>query len=225
MKKEILIVATSVIPAAQIKCVYTYRQRNPGYIPVMVVTKGLTEYYHYSYKRMLITRVGEKAFYLSLQLLNPLITEPLLVGEQIFGEDLYLSRPALYDLKAVPETTNQLIGMAKNYFKGAREFSRFNEGGLTLPYYYHAVLFATFAKYYFLFPKVTTVARLLVEADRWPELKEAYELLGQAYALSSGMYQHYLDRAEKYLQAVATQIRLKPVPPLYAAEPSVLYSC
>ncbi|MCU0679064.1 MAG: hypothetical protein MUC28_01285 [Planctomycetes bacterium] len=223
-EKEIISVVKSIIQHQLIKCIYTYYQKNPSYVPVLAVTKETETYCHYNYGRMLITQVDEVSLFYHLRLLNPLITEPLLVGRRIFGEDFDFDRPSLNKLAVKPEAYNFLFASAKQNLKNACACGYRNRR-LTLLCLYLAVLFATFAKYYFILPQVATAAWLLGRSEGWPELKEAYELIGRDNVLSNGMYQHYLIRAEKYINEVGIIIGLNPIKSLYTAEPACLYSC
>ena len=203
------------IPETFAKSIIHCEGNHLSYTHVIVLWDRHNEYECMIMSDLIMHRIGQKKFEQILCLLDPLITEAVLLGDLIKGEkeEFETYRQMLFSATVSADTINYLMEMARINIYGVGESLKFNCDSAFIRYgIYKAVLFSAFAKQYLLWPKITSVTRLLMES-RYPLLNQAQSMMDHRHEWGRDECIPAYEQAKDFVEEVAIKIATYPVKP------------
>lgn len=207
-RKKVLNVVFSIAPKERIQSIVGYNISPGGYRQILALQKTGHDYRSFVADNYFVCLISDTMAWKTMKNFDPLVTEPILVGDILFGQNLREYRRHLFELAADKQTLDYLISMARIYlFNAECSLGKYDEENFVKSGLYFSVLYAALAKYYFIRPRAASIERLFQE-KRWPIVTEAGELIFAPENKSQAVYGRFLGKAQDYVKDVSITISL-----------------
>jgi len=146
--KEIKEYLVSIFPEKLIKTAIWYGNKKGQDIDVFIILKNNIQYNCFQYKEFDISYINETKIIKMLSNFDPLITEPILTGQEIYGEYLSVLKKKLLSIKADENIVEYLMNRAKEFYNWSEKHLATNENKKAIITLTFVISFINFANYY-----------------------------------------------------------------------------
>lgn len=160
-KETILKEIFNLIPPESVKFIIHYGNLSGQDIDIFVVLKNSSGYKHIGSNLFDIACVGENSLGKALKYFDPIITEPILTGQIIYGESIKNLQREMGLLRANRRTVAYLVKCAALCYSWAKQHYLENNPQGAIVTLSFAVSYGYFAEYYNNNQKVITLAKLI----------------------------------------------------------------
>jgi len=152
---------TSIFPTKFIKTAIWYGNKKGKDVDVFIILKNKISYNNFQHQEFDISYINEIKVIEMLSNFDPLITEPILTGQEIYGEYLPALKKKLLSTRTNNNTVQYLMNRAEEFYNWSQKHFGKNDhkkGFITLTF---VISFINFANYYRHHGEVITFKKLV----------------------------------------------------------------
>lgn len=159
--KEIRQDFISIFPKIFIKTAIWYGDKQGQDIDIFIIFRNNVAYNSFRYQQFDISYTNETEIKTMLSNFDPLITEPILTGQEIYGQHLAVLKKELLSTRTNNSTVEYLINRAREFYNWSQEHlmtKNHRETAIALTF---VISFIHFADYYKHHEQVITLKKLI----------------------------------------------------------------